>query len=245
MPERFLGVPVDAVDEGAVLAAAQRAVKTGSRLLIVAINPEKVMRAERDPELREFIARADLRIADGVGLVLASRLRGGAITSRVTGIDLMQRLCALATSEGLRVFLLGARPEVVRDAAEELGRRFPGIIIAGTHDGYFASEDAQRVAEAVRASGAQMLFVAMGSPSQERFLRDYGERTGASVLMGVGGSLDVLAGRVPRAPGSMRRLGLEWLYRLYREPWRFRRMLVLPVFLLRSLRADGRKDPTP
>lgn len=238
MPERFLGVPVDPVDEGAVLSAARRAVETGHRLLIVAINPEKVMRAERDPELREFIAQADLRIADGVGLVIASRLRGGEIRSRVTGIDLMQRLCALATSERLRVFLLGARDEVVQDAAEELARRFPGIVIAGTHDGYFAAEEAERVALTVRASGAQILFVAMGSPAQERFLRDHGARTGASVLMGVGGSLDVLAGRVPRAPRAMRRLGLEWLYRLYREPWRFRRMLVLPIFLLRSLRTE-------
>lgn len=236
MPEQFLGVPVDSVEERDVLAAALRASREGGRVLIVAINPEKVMRAERDEELRRFIEAADLRIPDGVGLLLASRLRGGRIRSRVTGIDLMQSLCALAEREGLGIYLLGARSDVVEAAEEELHRRYPRLRITGRHDGYFPQEAASEVAEGIRKSGADLLFVAMGSPAQERFLRDYGEATGAHLLMGVGGSLDVLAGRVPRAPAAMRKIGLEWLYRLYREPWRFRRMLVLPVFLLRSLR---------
>lgn len=236
MPEQFLGVPVDSVAEGDVLAAALRASREGGRVLIVAINPEKVMRAERDEELRRFIESADLRIPDGVGLLLASRLRGGTIRSRVTGIDLMQSLCALAEREGLGIYLLGARSDVVEAAAGELHKRYPRLRITGRHDGYFPLEAAREVAEGIRVSGADLLFVAMGSPAQERFLRDYGEATGAHLLMGVGGSLDVLAGRVPRAPAAMRRIGLEWLYRLYREPWRLRRMLVLPVFLLRSLR---------
>lgn len=237
MVERFLGVPVDAVSEPQVLQAALEAVRTGRPLRIVAINPEKVMRAERDPELREFIERAQVRIADGVGLVLASRLRRGALRGRVTGIDLMASLCALAERERLRVFLLGARREVASAAAAALRLRHPGLILSGVRDGYFPAADAGDIAAEIRDAHTQLLFVAMGSPQQERFLRDHGDQTGACVLMGVGGSLDVLAGRVPRAPFALRRIGMEWLYRLYREPARIRRMLVLPLFLLRSLLA--------
>ncbi len=235
MAERFLGIPVDPVDNEGALAAARLAV-AGERppLLVIAINPEKVMKAQRDAELRAFIERAGLRIADGVGIVLASRLRGGRVRSRVTGVDLMLLLIAEAAKRNWRIFLLGARPEVNEAAAVELLRRFPSLVIAGRRDGYFSPEDAGKVAAEIAKAHPDLLFVALGSPAQERFLLQWGERTGTKVRMGVGGSLDVLAGRVPRAPAAMRRAGLEWLYRLYREPRRLRRMLVLPVFLVRA-----------
>ncbi len=235
MAERFLDIPVDPVDNAGAIAAARQAV-AGDRppLLVIAINPEKVMKAQRDAELRDFIERAGLRIADGVGIVLASRLRGGRVRSRVTGVDLMLLLIEEAARRSWRVFLLGARPEVNEAAAEELRRRFPSLVISGRRDGYFRPEDGAKIADEIAATGADLLFVALGSPAQERFLLQWGERTGTKVRMGVGGSFDVLAGRVPRAPAAMRRAGLEWLYRLYREPWRLRRMLVLPVFLVRA-----------
>ncbi len=235
MTETFLGVPVDATTTEAALEAASVAVEGGAPLLIVAVNPEKVVKAERDPDLRSFIAQAGLRIPDGVGLVIASRLRGGNLRTRVTGVDLFLALCERAAKTGWRVYLLGARPEVVSEAASELARRFPQIAIAGWRDGYFSTEEAGSVAAEVAASRADLLFVALGSPLQEDFLRRRGAQTGARVLMGVGGSFDVLAGRVPRAPRLMRSVGLEWLYRLYREPWRIRRMAALPIFLWRAV----------
>jgi len=236
MAERFLGVPVDPVDMDEALAAATAAVE-GRRppLLVVAVNPEKVMKAQRDGELRDFIEHCGLRIADGVGILLASRLRRGAVRTRVTGIDLMLAIAQAAARQGWPVFLLGAREEVNRAAAEELGRRFPGLRIAGRRHGYFPPAAAREVAEAVAASGAKVLFVALGSPAQERFLLAFGDQTQTRVRMGVGGSYDVLAGKVARAPRLMRRLGLEWLYRLAREPRRIGRMLALPVFVLRCL----------
>ena len=235
MVERFLGIPVDPVDNEGALTAARLAV-VGERppLLVIAINPEKVMKAQHDAELRSFIEHAGLRIADGVGIVLASRLRGGQVKNRVTGVDLMLLLIGEAARRNWRIFLCGARPEVNEEAATELSRRFPSLVIAGRRDGYFKPEEAEGVADEIARCRSDLLFVALGSPAQERFLLEWGERTGAKVRMGVGGSFDVLAGRVPRAPAIMRRMGLEWLYRLYREPWRFRRMLVLPVFLMRA-----------
>jgi len=236
MHESFLGIPVDLADAQAALAAAEHAVAASEPLLVVAINPEKVMRARRDPELREFILSAGLRIADGVGLLLASRLRGGRLRARVTGIDLMLTLAGAAAQHGWRVYLLGARPDVVEAAALALRERFPNIALCGFHDGYFPKEEAAERAAEIRRQGADVLFVALGSPAQERFLRGFGEATGAKLLMGVGGSFDVLAGKVPRAPGAMRAVGLEWLYRLWREPSRIGRMAVLPVFLWQALR---------
>ncbi len=244
MAERFLDIPVDPVDHLGALAAARAAV-AGKRppLLVIAINPEKVMKAQRDAELRAFIEQAGLRIADGAGIVLASRLRGGRVRTRVTGVDLMLLLVEEAAARGWRVFLLGARPDVNADAAQELKRRFPALVIAGRRDGYFGAQEAESLAAEIAAAAADILFVALGSPAQERFLLRFGERTGTKVRMGVGGSFDVLAGRVPRAPAAMRRAGLEWLYRLYREPRRLRRMLVLPVFLVRAfLQRPARGD---
>lgn len=235
MTETFLDIPVDVTTTEDALGAAAAAVAEGPPLLIVAVNPEKVVKAQRDPELRAFIEAAGLRIADGVGLLVASRLRGGRLRERVTGIDLFLALCGRARQEGWSVYLLGARSEVVHAAAQELSRRLPGISVAGLRDGYFARSDAVEVASEIARSGADLLFVALGSPLQEAFLRQHGPATRARVLMGVGGSFDVLAGRVPRAPQAMRALGLEWLYRLWREPRRIGRMLALPIFLVRAV----------
>jgi N-acetylglucosaminyldiphosphoundecaprenol N-acetyl-beta-D-mannosaminyltransferase len=235
MTERFLDIPVDATSTDDALARAEAAVSGDRPLLIVAVNPEKVIKAQSDASLREFIEQAGLRIPDGVGLLIASRMRRGALRERVTGVDLFLALCARAAERGWRIYLLGARTEVVESAATELERRHPGIAIAGARDGYFSSNEAADVADAIAATRADLLFVALGSPGQEEFLRAYGDRTGTRVLMGVGGSFDVLAGRIPRAPKAMRAVGLEWLYRLYREPWRAKRMAALPLFLVRAV----------
>jgi N-acetylglucosaminyldiphosphoundecaprenol N-acetyl-beta-D-mannosaminyltransferase len=243
--ERILGVAVDAVDFrdalGRVIEAA--ACDDGPPFYTVAINPEKIMRARREPGLRPVLEEAGLRIADGVGVVVASRLRHGRVKSRVTGIDLTMAVAAEAARHGWPVFLLGGAPGVADAAAQGYASRFPGFVVAGAGDGYFKGRDAE-VCATVRASGARILFLALGSPAQEYWLHAHLAETGCRLGMGVGGTFDVLSGRTARAPLLMQRLGLEWLHRLMREPSRYRRMLVLPAFLALALveprrRGDG------
>ncbi len=234
--DRILGVAVDAVDFGdALFLVVQAAARDdGPPLYTVAINPEKIMRARREPALRPVLEDAGLRIPDGVGVVVASRLRRGRVKSRVTGIDLTMAVAREAARRGWPVYLLGGAPGVAETAARAYAERFPGFRAAGAGDGYFRGRDGEVCAQ-VRASGARILFVALGSPAQEYWLHTHLAETGCRLGMGVGGTFDVLAGRSARAPLLMQRLGLEWLHRLIREPHRYRRMLVLPVFLLLAL----------
>lgn len=240
--ERILGVAVDAVDFGGAVAILTDAAgrDSGPALYTVAINPEKIMRARREPGLRPVLEQAGLRIPDGVGVVVASRLRGGRVSGRVTGIDLTMALAAEAARRAWPVYLLGAAPGVAEAAAAVYRQRFPGFVVAGVADGYFRGRDAD-VAAAVRKSGARILLLALGSPAQEYWLHAHLAQTGCRVGVGVGGTFDVLAGRTERAPRFMQRLGLEWLYRLVREPSRYRRMAVLPVFLLLALMENRRR----
>lgn len=234
--ERILGVAVDALDFrralGRIVAAAGR--DAGPPLYTVAINPEKIMRARREPGLRPILEGAGLRIADGIGVVVASRLRRGRVKNRVTGIDLTMAVAEEAAARGWPVYLLGGAPGVAEAAAGAYAARFPGFVTAGTGDGFFRGRDSE-VCARVRQSGARVLFLALGSPAQEYWLNAHLGETGCRVGMGVGGTFDVLSGRTARAPVLMQRLGLEWLHRLIREPSRYRRMLVLPVFLALAL----------
>lgn len=235
---RVLDFPVDAVD----LAGAVRAVlglvearPAGRTRLVVTVNPEILLAAARDPLLARVLTEADLVVPDGIGVVWASRLLGRPLPERVPGIDLMQRLLAEAAARGLGVYLLGARPEVIAAAAAEARRRFPGLRLLGYRDGYFGPEEEARVAAAVREAAPDLLFAGMGAERELKWLYRHRERLGAAVAMGVGGSFDVLSGRLRRAPPWMRRYGLEWLYRLWQEPSRWRRQLALPRFALRVL----------
>lgn len=244
-PDRILGIAVDAVDFeealGRVVAAARS--DAGPPLYTVAINPEKIMRARREPALRPALEDAGLRIPDGVGVVVASRLRRGRVRSRVTGIDLTMAVARAAALHGWSVYLLGGAPGVAQAAGDAYAARFPGFRVAGSRDGYFDGRDAE-VCATVRASGARILFLALGSPAQEYWLHAHLPQTGCRLGMGVGGTFDVLSGRTARAPILMQRLGLEWLHRLMREPSRYRRMLVLPVFLALALVERRRPAPT-
>ena len=198
---------------------------------VVTLNPEIVMRARRDPGLRAVIARAALVTADGAGVIWAARLAGETIPERVTGIDLSEALLARAAALGYDAFLLGAGYGVAEAAAWALTARLPGARIAGVWSGDPRPAGDAEAAARVRASGARLLLVAYGSPAQELWIaRNLGALPGV-VAIGVGGALDMIAGRTPRAPLWMRAGGLEWLYRLAREPARWRRMRVLPTFV--------------
>ena len=181
----------------------------------------------------EAVLAADLRFPDGVGAVWAAARQGVPGLERVPGIELAEALLEGAAAAGLPVYLLGAAEGVAAEAAERLCERFPGLAVVGTHHGYFAAADDADVARAVRASGAAILLAALGAPRQEVFLHRRREELGAAVAMGVGGSFDVWAGRVERAPEWTHTLGVEWLYRLATDPKRARRQLALPRFAWR------------
>lgn len=216
----MFGIDLDPLTLDETVQRCVAAVESGNQLEIGVVNAAKVVKMRRDPGLRAAVTGCDLVVADGQSVVWASRVLRTRLPERVAGIDLFVRLLQEAEQRGLAVYFLGARPAVLDAMTERLRERFPGLKIAGCRDGYFTDADAPAIADAVAESGAQLLFLGMTSPKKENFVADYGRRTGANVLHGVGGSFDVLAGVVKRAPRSWQRLGIEWLYRALQEPRR-------------------------
>ncbi|HEY8498546.1 MAG TPA: WecB/TagA/CpsF family glycosyltransferase [Limnochordales bacterium] len=252
-PVEVVGVPVHPVSlEEAEAAAAAWLERASPRALrhVVTLNPEMVMQARRDPALAACVREADLVVPDGVGVVWAGRMLGHPMKGRVPGIELAERLLAACSRRGMPVFLVGGRPAgpegpaVAEQAARRLAARpeLAGLVVAGWHHGYFAwdSPEEASLLQALEAARPALLLVGMGSPRQERFIARHRHRLagcGVRVAIGVGGSFDVWAGRSRRAPPLMRRLGLEWLYRVAREPWRLRRVAALPAFAVSVLAA--------
>ncbi|PLS17829.1 glycosyltransferase [Bacillus sp. M6-12] len=231
--ETYFGVDVSALSYDEILGDLKNRMQQDLKSTIIAVNPEKVIKAEQNSELRELINSATYQIPDGIGVLLASKLKGGRISSRVTGVDMMERLLGFAANEGYRVFLYGAKEEVVSKAKENIMAKYPGITIAGYENGYV--QDPDQVINKINEAKADILFVAMGSPKQELWIREHMNKMGVKVFQGVGGSFDVFAGHVKRAPLFFRKLGLEWFYRLLKEPKRLKRQLALPRFLLKVL----------
>jgi N-acetylglucosaminyldiphosphoundecaprenol N-acetyl-beta-D-mannosaminyltransferase len=229
---RILGIPIHDVtlDEAVEQAAAW--VREGGVHQMATVNPEFVMAARRDPAFRAVLEGADLCLPDGVGITLAARYLGRPLRERVAGVDLAEALAARAAREGWRLFLLGAAPGVADRVASVLTARYPGLTVAGTHAGSPRREEEDDIVRRVREARADILLVAYGAPAQDLWLARNLVRTGAKVGIGVGGAFDYIAGVVPRAPRWMRRAGLEWLYRLIRQPWRWRRQRVLPLYAL-------------
>ncbi|MGG0464168.1 WecB/TagA/CpsF family glycosyltransferase [Priestia aryabhattai] len=234
MKENILGIDVcsDTYDELAVKLLQD--IDKGRKSFIVAINPEKIMKAQEDRELKSLLNQATYQIPDGIGVILASKLKKGRIRERVTGIDMMLKLCKEATNNGKRIFLYGAKPGIADEAKAKLEEMFPGILIVGTLNGYEKNEEV--IERTINDSGAEIVFVALGSPAQENWIIAHKEKLNPFVYQGVGGSFDVISGRLNRAPAVFQKFGLEWLYRLLKEPWRWKRQLELPRFLLRVLR---------
>jgi len=192
-----------------------------------------VMEAQHNPRFRAAIDGAALVVCDTIGLLLASRLRGGPLRERVTGVDLVGELASRSRADGLRIYLLGGRSETVERAAAALAAQ--GADVAGSRNGYFTDDEETAITAQIRASGANVLLAGLGSPKQELWLARNIAASGCSVGIGIGGTLDVLAGNVRRAPEIWQKLGLEWFYRLAREPWRWRRQLALPAFFILAL----------
>lgn len=231
MKASLLGVQIDTITMEESVERVAGFIRSGRPHRILTLNPEFLFRAQSEPALMELAVRADLITPDGIGIVWACRMAGYQVSERVTGIDLMISLVERAAKENWRVYLLGAAPGVAEEAAKKLCHDYPGLQVVGTHHGYFSDgEEAAGVAEKVRQVSPQLLFAALGAPKQEQWIDRYLEQTGASAAVGVGGSFDVIAGKVRRAPQWSQRLHIEWLARLLREPSRWRRQLVLPRF---------------
>lgn len=230
-----LGVAFDNVTMDEAVDWALAMLEEDGPHLVVTPNPEIVQRAAKDPEFAGILSKADLVIPDGIGVVYAAKILGRPLKGRVPGIDFASALLERAAGTGRRLFLLGAAPGVAEQAAVNLRAAYPGLAVCGTHDGYF-KEDGP-VVDAIRESGADIVFVCLGFPKQEKWIAAHGEAAGARLYIGLGGSLDVFAGKVERAPESFQKLGLEWLYRLVKEPSRIGRMAKLPLFLVSALGA--------
>jgi N-acetylglucosaminyldiphosphoundecaprenol N-acetyl-beta-D-mannosaminyltransferase len=197
---------------------------------VVTPNPEIVWLARKMPDLKAALNGADLVIPDGIGIIYGARILGTPLKERVPGIELTEAMLAHAASADLPVFLLGAKPGVAERAGEKLQEKYPGLRIAGCGDGYFR-EDAPVLAR-LRASGARIILVCLGFPRQELWMAAHREEVGQALMLGVGGSMDVFAGDVKRAPEAWCKAGLEWLYRLLTQPSRIKRMIKLPIFLI-------------
>src|SRR5436190_11895518 len=229
-----LGVGVHNCDEDGAVEAIQGFLREQPSRLhqVVTVNPEFVMEARRNPAFRKVVNTADLATPDGAGIILAGRLMGRPFKGRATGVAIVDRLAALSAQDGYRLFLLGAAPGVAEQAAREFARRYPGVQIAGTYAGSPRDEDWPEIKQCIEAAQPDMLLVAYGAPGQDLWIKRNKDELPASVkvAMGVGGVFDYVSGRVPLAPAMWRRLGLEWLYRLVKQPWRWRRIIKVMIF---------------
>jgi N-acetylglucosaminyldiphosphoundecaprenol N-acetyl-beta-D-mannosaminyltransferase len=238
---RILGVRVDCVDmAGALDAIARLVAERGPTRLVATVNPEFVMRARADRQFGDVLDHAALCLADGIGVVWAMRRQGCPQYERVSGSDLVPRLAELCACRGWRPFLLGSRPGVAADAARRLEAEHPGLVVAGVHDGSPRPEDDAESLRLIAAARPDLLLVAYGAPNQELWIERNRRRLDVPVAIGVGGTFDFLAGRVPRAPLWLRRAHLEWLWRTAVQPARVRRMAVLPAYALAVLRSGSR-----
>ena len=233
-----LGVGFDNLTMDEAVAEGLRLTESQGTHYVVTPNPEIVELCRENLAAKIAVNEADLVLADGIGVVKGAAMLGTPLKGRVPGIEFAAGLMAGLAAKGKKLYLLGAKPGVAQQAAQRLQATYPGLVIAGTHDGYFKDDAA--VAEEIRKTGADVVFVCLGAPKQELWMKKFGPATGAHLLCGLGGSLDVFAGVVERAPKFWSDHGLEWFYRLCREPRRIGRMMKLPLFLV-HVRQEKRK----
>lgn len=215
----FLGSPMHCVSMSETVEFIAKRIEQKQFLQHVVVNVAKLVNMQKDAQLAESVKACDLINIDGMGVVFGARFLGHEVPERVAGVDLFYNLLAMSAQKGFSVFLLGAKPEVVEEAASKVKELYPSLKIAGFHHGYFW-DDEQKTVDKIKTSGAQLLFVAITSPKKENFINRYQEQLGVDFVMGVGGTFDVVAGRVKRAPLWMQNSGLEWLYRVIQEPKR-------------------------
>lgn len=244
MKTEILGVRFDDLTQ-------QEAAQQGRQLLeedkfhyVVTPNPEFLLAAEKDPEFRRVLNAADLVLPDGIGVVYSAKILGTPLKERVPGIEFAEAMLSALNEMGGRLYLLGAKPGVAEEAGRRICARYPALVLCGTHDGYF--KDEQAILPEIAAAKPDLLFVCLGAPKQEKWMARWGQHTGAKLAIGLGGCLDVFAGNVQRAPERWQKMGLEWAYRLKKEPKRIGRMAKLPLVLVKAagqrIRPDKKGD---
>lgn len=229
MKKQVMTIAFDNITMEEAVQTAMEHIRSGTRCRVVTPNAEFALEAKKNPRFLRILNQSQLVLADGVSVVLASRILGDPMKGRVTGVGFAQALAAALAKEGKSLYLLGAKPGVAEQAAEKLRQAHPGLKIAGTRDGYFREEGP--VVEAINAARPDALLVCLGAPKQEYFMEEHDGQLTVPVMAGLGGSMDVLAGNVRRAPVFFQKCGLEWLYRLCKEPRRWKRMIRLPLYL--------------
>lgn len=234
---KVLGVPVDCINMAVAVNTIDTWIKEDCKAkTVIAVNPEKVIAAQNNPELMRSVTNAGLLIPDGIGIVIATMLLQLGKMQRVPGAELMPALCSRAAKEGYRVFLFGATGDVNLAAAERLQKEYPDLQIVGRHDGYMSEDNMAEIISKINESRAQILFIALGSPRQEQWMDKYLPELDVNVCQGVGGTFDVIAGNIKRAPIFFRKMNLEWFYRLASQPKRLKRQRALPIFACRVLK---------
>lgn len=235
-----LGVPFDAVTMEQAVAKAKKMLAEEGQHFICTPNPEIVMEAQKDKDLMNILHEADMVIPDGIGVVWASRYSEIRLKERVAGYDLTQNLMAELAATGETFYFFGGAPGVASTAARMMMKKYPGLKVVGVHNGYFDEKEEKKIIQDIKTKSPSILLVGLGAPKQEKWIYDNIRLVGAKVAIGVGGSFDVMAGNVKRAPKIFQKLGLEWFHRLITQPTRWRRMMRLPKFALTVLKTKGR-----
>ena len=238
--EKVFGIDVCVTNYEELCKNLNKDIINNEKKFIVAVNPEKLMKAKKDDNTKKILQEADYQIPDGVGIIYASKLNKGKIKTRITGIDLMDKICSLANDNKYKVFMYGASKDVITTAKIKLEEKYHQIKITGYCDGYEKNNDI--IVDKINKSKAEIVFVALGSPKQENWIKDNMTKCNACIYQGVGGSFDVISGKLKRAPIKMQKLGLEWLYRLIKEPKRIFRQIKIISFLFKVMIEKSKKE---
>lgn len=234
-----LGVSFDNITKEKLLVQLNQRILLKQKTFVVTANPEIVMYANRNQNYMSILKKADYITADGIGIVKGARILGTPIVERVAGFDLMLQLIKNANENSYSIFLLGAKEEVIVKAAEKIKREYPNIKLKGYHNGYFPLED-KKIMNKVLQSEPDIIFVGLGFPKQEQWIQSYLSQSNKGIAIGIGGSFDAFTGTVKRAPDFIIKLNLEWLYRLVKQPTRFKRMLMIPKFLFAIYKCNSK-----
>lgn len=233
---QVLNVPFDAVTMKEAIARVKILLNTDGQHFICTPNPEIVMEAQKDQELMSILQEADMVVPDGIGVVWASKYSSIRLRERVAGYDLTQNLFSELAETEHTIYFFGGAPGVATEAARKMTRKYPGLKIVGIHNGYFDGKEEKKIIHDIKKLSPSILLVGLGAPKQEKWIYENMRLFGAKVSIGVGGSFDVMAGNVKRAPKVFQKLGLEWFYRLITQPTRWRRMMRLPMFAFTVLK---------
>jgi N-acetylglucosaminyldiphosphoundecaprenol N-acetyl-beta-D-mannosaminyltransferase len=236
----FYGIRVSKLNMQQTVEKLTQAIANRQPTQVITANPIMLMTALDQPEYMAMMQRAELIVPDGAGLVWAASYVGEPVAEKVAGIDLMHELFAKGEIKGWRIFLLGASPEIIQVTAGKLKSRYPQLQLVGVRDGYFKADENEAVVNQIREAAPDILLVGRSADKQEPWIDRYKDDLGVPIMMGIGGSFDVLSGKLKRAPKIFISLRLEWFYRLLQEPWRYRRMLLLPKFVVKVIRDKGK-----